>query len=92
MGFAYFHEIGILSGVNILTPYQIDIVKGCFFCNGNIISIWYWFFFYQLIMLLEDGNIIYMIFYFLHVFVWVLIIVSMFSVIHERLQNSKTFT
>ena len=37
MGFSHFHEFGILSGIYILAPYQIDIVKGCGFCNGNII-------------------------------------------------------
>ena len=42
MGFSHFHEFGILSGMYILAPYQIDIVKGCGFCNGNIILIWYW--------------------------------------------------
>ena len=36
--------------------YQKDIVKGCCFCNGNIILIWYWFFSYKLIFNLEDGN------------------------------------
>ena len=39
MGFSYLHEIEILSGMNILAPYQIDIVKGCGFYNGNIIVI-----------------------------------------------------
>ena len=68
----------------ILAPYQIDIVKGCGFCNGSIISILY-IFFYQLIMILEDENNIYLIFYFLRVFVWELIIVPMLSVIHEIL-------
>ena len=41
MGFSHFHEIGILSGMNILAPYQIDIVKGCGFWNGKIILIQY---------------------------------------------------
>ena len=27
MGFSHFHEFGILSGIYILAPYQIDIVK-----------------------------------------------------------------
>ena len=27
MDFSHFHEIGILSGINILSPYQIDIKK-----------------------------------------------------------------
>ena len=31
----YFHEIGILSGMTILAPYQIDIVKGCGFWNAK---------------------------------------------------------
>ena len=26
MGFIHFHKIGILTGMNILAPYQIDIV------------------------------------------------------------------
>ena len=39
MGFSHFHEFGILSGMYILAPYQIDIVKACGFCNGNIILI-----------------------------------------------------
>ena len=39
MGFSHFHEFVILSGIYILAPYQIDIVKGCGFCNGNIILI-----------------------------------------------------
>ena len=39
MVFSHFHEFGILSGMYILAPYQIDIVKGCGFCNGNIILI-----------------------------------------------------
>ena len=41
MEFSHFHEFGILSGMYILAPYQIDIVKGCGFCNGNIILIRY---------------------------------------------------
>ena len=44
MGFSHFHEFRILSGMYILTPYQIDIVKGCGFCNGSCILIWYYFF------------------------------------------------
>ena len=44
MGFSHFLEFGILSGMYILAPYQIDIVKGCGFCNGNIVLIWYWVF------------------------------------------------
>ena len=39
MGFSHFHEFGILSGMYILAPYQIDIVKGSGFCNDNIILI-----------------------------------------------------
>ena len=61
MGFSHFHKFGILSGMYILAPYQIDIVKGCGFCNLSIILICYWFF-YQLIMILEDENNIYFIF------------------------------
>ena len=37
MGFSHYHEFGILSGMCILAPYQIDIVEGCGFCNGSII-------------------------------------------------------
>ena len=48
-------------------------------------------FFYQLIMILEDENRIYLIFYFLHVFIRKLIIVSMPLLIHEILQNSNPF-
>ena len=44
MGFSHFHEFGILSGMYILAPHQIDIVKGCGFCNGSIILLWYWSF------------------------------------------------
>ena len=44
MGFPHFHEFGILSGMHILEPYKIDIVKGCGVCNGSIILILYWFF------------------------------------------------
>ena len=44
MGISHFHEFGILSRIYILAPYQIDILKGCGFFNGNIILIWYWFF------------------------------------------------
>ena len=69
----------------------IHIVKECCFCNGSIILIWYWFF-YQLIMSLEDENNIYLIFYFLHVFDRKLIIVSLILVIHEILRNSHPFT
>ena len=39
MGFLYFHEIWILSGMNILATYQIDIVKGCGFWNEKLILI-----------------------------------------------------
>ena len=41
MGFSHFREFGISSGMHILAPYQIDIVKGCGFCNGSIIVILY---------------------------------------------------
>ena len=27
MGFSYFRGIGVISGKNILVPYQIDVVK-----------------------------------------------------------------
>ena len=59
MGFSYFRWIGVLSGVNILAPYQIDIVKLSGFSHGKIIFIWYWFLFYQLIMIWEYRNNIY---------------------------------
>ena len=39
MGFSHFHEFWILSGMYILAPYQIDIVKGYGFYKGNIIFI-----------------------------------------------------
>ena len=39
MGFLYFHEISILSGMTILAPYQIDIVKGYGLCYGKIMLI-----------------------------------------------------
>ena len=39
MGFSYFHEIGILSGINILETYQIDIVNESDICNGKIVLI-----------------------------------------------------
>ena len=63
MGFLHFHEIKYLSGMNISAPYKIDIVKGCGFCNGKIMFIWQWFFYNRLIVILDDGNI-YLIFYF----------------------------
>ena len=44
MEFSHFHEFGILSGMYILAPYEIYIVKACGFCNGNIILICYWVF------------------------------------------------
>ena len=43
-------------------------------------------------MILEDKNIIYLKFYFLYVFVWELIIVSMLSVIYEVLENLNPFS
>ena len=56
-GFSCCHGIEIFSGINILTPYLIDIAKWCGFCKGKkILFISYWYFFYQLIMILEDGN------------------------------------
>ena len=61
MGFSEFRWIGFLSAINILAPYQIDVVKRCGFRHlgfryGKIISFLYWLFFYQLIMILEDGS------------------------------------
>ena len=41
VGFSHFHEFEILSGMQLLAPYQIDIVEGCGFCNGSIILILY---------------------------------------------------
>ena len=41
MGFSHIHEFGILSGMYILAPYQIDIVKGGGFWNGSCILILY---------------------------------------------------
>ena len=41
MGFLYVHGIGILSGINILAPYQIDVVKWCGFSNRKlIVTLW----------------------------------------------------
>ena len=51
MGFSHFQEFGILSGMHILAPYQIDIVKGCGFRNGSIILILYRFFFQRIMIL-----------------------------------------
>ena len=48
--FSYFRGIGVLSGINISVPYQIDVVKLCGFIYKKIIFIW---FFYQLIMILK---------------------------------------
>ena len=67
MSFLYFHELRILSGMNILSPYQIDIVKRCGFYNMEIILIWCWYLFCLLIVVLEDGNNIYLIWYFLYI-------------------------
>ena len=44
MVFSHFHEFVIWSRISIMAPYQIDIVKGCGFCNGSIILILYWFY------------------------------------------------
>ena len=69
--FSYFHEIVILSSMNILASYQIDIVilssmnilasyqidKGCGFCNLIITLIWYWFLFYQQIIVFKMKSI-----------------------------------
>ena len=77
MGFSHFHEFGILYGLHILAPYQIDIVKGCGFCKGNIILIWYWSFYQQIMILKDENNIkFYLIFYFLLFYVREFIIVS----------------
>ena len=90
MGFSHFHELGILSGMYIFSPYQIDSVKECGFYNDSIILIRY--FFLPTNHDLEDENNIYLIFYFLHVFVRKLIIVSMISEMLEILRNSHQFT
>ena len=67
MGFSYFRGIGILSGINILVPHHIDVVKSCGFNYKKIIFILYLFLFYQSIMILKDeNNNIYFIFYFLY--------------------------
>ena len=39
MGFSHFHELGILSGMFILAPRQINSVKECGLCNDSIILI-----------------------------------------------------
>ena len=52
------------SAINIFVPYQIDAAKLFGFINGKIILIWYWIFFYRLIMILEDENNIYIIFFY----------------------------
>ena len=92
MGFPHFHEFGILSGMYILAPYQIDIVKRCGFCNGNIILIWSCFFLPTYHDFVRWKQQLYLIFYFLLLFVRELIIFFMLSVIHEILQNSNPFT
>ena len=62
MGFAYFRGTGILSGINILTPYKINDVM--WFPLWEVIIFLYLYFFYQLIMILTDGSNIYLIFYY----------------------------
>ena len=59
MGFSYLFLIMVLSGINILIPYEIDVAKLCGFSYKKIIFIWYLFFFYQLIMIFEDRKNIY---------------------------------
>ena len=49
------------SGINISVPYQIDIVKWYGF------SYRFFWFIYQQIMILEDGNNIYSKLFFLHI-------------------------
>ena len=58
-------HISMESGLCISVPYQID-VKWYGFSYRFFSFIWYWFFFYQQILILEDGNI-YSIFYSLHI-------------------------
>ena len=86
MGFSHFHEFGILSGMFILAPHQIDIVKGCGFCNRSIILIW---FFFKLIIWFWKMNNIYLIFYFLHIFVRKLIIICVYDFGNKR--NTQKF-
>ena len=52
------------SGIRISVPYQIDVEKCDGFTCRFFFFIWYWFLFYQQIMVLKDGNRIYLIFYF----------------------------
>ena len=35
MGFAYFRWVGVLSGINVLAPYQIDVFKLIFILPTN---------------------------------------------------------
>ena len=66
-GFSYFRGSGALPGINTLVHYQIDVVKSGGFSYKKIIFIWHWFYFYQLILILEDGNNdIYFLLYFLY--------------------------
>ena len=63
MGFSHFHEIGIFSRIDILAPHQTSIRKNEVLKlknNINLILI----FFYQLILILEDGNNVYLIYHF----------------------------
>ena len=61
MGFSHFHEIVNLSGVNILALWK-DVVSSMGKLQSFDID-----FFYQIMMILEDGNNIYLIFYLLHI-------------------------
>ena len=64
--FTWDSHIFMDSGISISVPYQIDVVKwygfSLDFCHLFDID-----FFYQQIRILEDGNDIYSIFYFLHI-------------------------
>ena len=92
MGFSHFHEFGILSGIyKLLAPYQIDIVNGCGFCNGNIILIWYWFFLPTYHDFERWKQHLFDILIFTRLCQGI-DNCSMLSVIHEILQNSNPFT
>ena len=92
MGFSHFHEFNW----DLIWYVQIGTISNRY-CERMWFLQWQYYInliliFYQLSMLLEYENFTYLIFYFLHVFVGELIIISMFSVIHEILQNSNPFS
>ena len=59
-------HISMESWICISVQYQIDVVKWYGFSYRFLSFIWYWFFFYQQFMILEDGNIIHSIYFFSH--------------------------